>query len=154
MVLYPDFAELRFMAYNAIVHGAVGINYWGISFTPQPSPFINDLNRLTRELAAMQEILSASSINLDVVIGYHELGYSVDAGVEMIVKEVNGKTCLITVNSDRTPAKISFTGLEGFIKAMVMGEGRSVELTDNTLTDYYKPFDVHIYELEKPYETN
>jgi len=154
MILYPSFEESRFMAYNAIVHGAVGINYWGMSFTPQPSPFINDLNRLTRELAVMQEILASLSIHRDLETEYHELGYSVDAGVETIVKEVNGNTDMITVNSDRTPAKICFRGLEGFKKAIVMEEGRSVEIADNTLTDYYKPFDVHIYELEKPYETN
>ena len=44
MILYPTYEESRFMAYQAIISGAVGINYWGTSYTPQPSPFMDDFN--------------------------------------------------------------------------------------------------------------
>ena len=58
MILYPSYKESRFMAYNAIVHGASGILYWGSSYTPQPSPFMDNLNEVTKELADLQGQLS------------------------------------------------------------------------------------------------
>ena len=81
MILYPSLKESRFMAYNAIVHGATGILYWGSNYTPQPSPFISDLNKVTRELSEMQEILATKSVELNITKEYHELGYSVDTGI-------------------------------------------------------------------------
>ncbi len=82
MILYPSYKQSRFMAYNAIVHGANGIVYWGTNYTPQPSPFINNLNRVTKELSEMQEVLSAKTSTNNIKQEYHELGYSVDEGIE------------------------------------------------------------------------
>lgn len=147
MIQYPTFGESRFMAYNAIVHGAVGINYFGMSYMSQPCSFMDDLNRLTRELAEMQNILTARTIELDIKKTYHEIGYSVDTGVEIIAKQVNGMTYLITVNSDKNPVKISLKGHKEYGIAMVLYENRKIEISNSVLTDEYEPFDVHIYEL-------
>ncbi|MCK4745429.1 MAG: hypothetical protein KAT15_00260, partial [Bacteroidales bacterium] len=38
MILYPSHKESRFMAFNAIVHGATGILYWGSNYTPRVVP--------------------------------------------------------------------------------------------------------------------
>ncbi|MEA3460824.1 MAG: hypothetical protein U9R49_03020 [Bacteroidota bacterium] len=147
MILYPGYKESRFMAYNAIVHGATGILYWGSNYTPQPSAFISDLNKVTRELAGMQEILSAGNAEHNITKEYHELGYSVDTGIEMLVKEVEGKTYMLTVNSDKNPVKVSMTGLDKFAVAKVLNEDRTVVIEEGRLTDSYEPFDVHIYKL-------
>lgn len=65
-----------------------------------------------------------------------------------MAKKVGGKTYLFTVNSDKNPVKVSFVGLKKLINAKVLKEGRSVEIIENKLTDYYKPFDVHIYQFD------
>ncbi|MEN8122745.1 MAG: hypothetical protein ABFS35_20560 [Bacteroidota bacterium] len=148
MVLYPTYKQSRFMAYNAIIHGANGILIWGTNYTPQPSPFIDDLNNVTKELAEMQEILASKSISNNIEIEYHELGYSVDAGIEFITKEINDKKYLITVNSDKNPVKVTFSGLNEFKTAKVLKENRNVRITNGKLTDIYAPFDVHIYEMD------
>jgi hypothetical protein len=148
MIEYPTYEQSRFMAYNAIVHGADGINYWGMSYTPQPSPFMNDLNKVTQELASMQPVLSTRDYLIKIEKTYHELGHSVDAGVEIISKEVNGKLYLITINSDKNPVRVSLSGLDRFRTAAVLRENRSITLESGKLTDDYKPFDVHIYELD------
>ena len=149
MIKYPTYEESRFMAFNAIVHGATGIIYWGTDFTPQPSAFISDLNRVTQELAGLQEVISAKNEKLSLETEYHELGYSVDAGVEFITKRANGKLFLITVNSDKNPVKITFSNLKNYKSVRVLSENRIVELTVGNLTDNYNPFEVHIYELQK-----
>lgn len=148
MILYPTYEESRFMAYNAIVHGANGIIYWGTNYTPQPSPFIDDLNFVTKELAEMQEVLAAPSIDLNLKKEYHELMYSVDAGVEMVAKKVGEKTYLFTVNSDKNPVKITLNGLMNFKEATVLKENRTIKIENGKLTDSYKPFGVHIYLLD------
>ena len=148
MIKYPTYEESRFMAYNAIIHGATGIIYWGTAYTPQPSPFWSDLKKVTRELGNMQEVLAAPKINLNLEKEYHELRYSVDTGVEILAKEFNGKTYLITANADKNPVKISLLGLNKFKKANVLKEDRTIGIEDGELIDYYEPFGVHIYELD------
>jgi hypothetical protein len=148
MIQYPTFEESRFMAYNAIIHGTIGINYWGMSYTPQPSPFMNDLNRLTRELAGMQHVLSARTLEMRIEKTYHELGYSVDTGVEILAKLVDGVTYLITANSDKNPVRVSLSGLDAITTAAVLNEDRTISTVSGELTDDYKPFDVHVYRLD------
>ena len=149
MILFPTYEESRFMAYNAIVHGATGILYWGTNYTPQPSPFMDDLNKVTKELAEMQEILSSSTVPLKPGMEYHELMYSVDTGVEILAKYLNGKTYLITVNSDKNPAKVTFSGFKKYKTISVLKENRNIKITDGEFTDYYEPFGVHIYQINQ-----
>ena len=147
MIKYPTYEESRFMAYNAIIHGATGIVYWGTAYTPQPSPFWSNLKKVTRELGAMQNILTAKSVDLEIEKAYHELGHSVDSGIEILVKVHNNKTYLITANADKNPIKITFKSLKNYTKGKVLSENRTLQIEDGKMTDTYKPFDVHIYEL-------
>lgn len=147
MILYPTYEQSRFMAYNAIVHGATGVLYWGTNYTPQPSPFMNDLNKVTKELDAMQEVLAAPSMQLDIKKEYHELMYSLDTGVEFITKKVGDITYLLTVNSDKNPVKITFSNLGEFKNITIINEDRELYLEKGKFTDYYEPFGVHIYKL-------
>ena len=148
IILYPSYEESRFMAYNAVVHGANGILIWGTNYTPQPSRFIDNLNRVTKELSEMQSVLVSKSTANNIGIEYHELGYSVDAGVEFITKKVDDNFYLITVNSDKNPVKVTFSELENFESVDVLKENRNIELTKGKFTDKYKPFDVHIYRIK------
>ena len=136
------------MAYNAIIHGANGILYWGMKYTPQPSSFISNLYKVTNELSDMLEILSTPDSDIQINKRYHELMYSVDAGVELIVKEVNSNVYLLTVNSDKNPVKVSLSNIGRYESARVLKENRTITLENGEFTDTYKPFDVHIYELK------
>lgn len=147
MILYPTYEESRFMAYNTIVHGANGILYWGTNYTPQPSKFMDDLYTVTRELSEMQEVLASKSTLNTIEIEYHELGYSVDAGVEYITKEVKGSTYLISVNSDKNPVKVTFSGLELFKSAAILKENKTMKIVDGKLINEYSPFGVAIFKL-------
>ena len=92
--------------------------------------------------------MAARKIDLNVQKVYHELGHSVDAGVEILAKNVNGKTFLITVNSDKNPVRVSLLGLKNFDHAKVLTENRTITIKDGELVENYKPFDVHVYEME------
>jgi len=149
MIKYPTYEESRFMAYNAIVHGANGILYWGWGYTPQPSEFMDNLYRVTSELSNMQNILSAKTSSMDIKKIYHELGNSVDAGVETILKKTDGEYYLIAVNSDKNIVKVTLEGLQNYSNVTVLTEDRNLSIENGNLTDTFEPFDVHIYKLNK-----
>lgn len=58
-VVTPTFEQSRFMAYDAIVHGANGLLYWGTHYTEKPSRFWSELRSLVSELAALHDVLAA-----------------------------------------------------------------------------------------------
>ena len=58
---YPTFDESRFMAYDAIVHGADGILYWGSSYLKSEACRAS-IYALTKELAALQPFLTAPDV--------------------------------------------------------------------------------------------
>lgn len=148
MIQYPTYEESRFMAYNAIVHGVNGILYWGTNYTPQPSEFMDNLNKVTKELASLNNVLSSKNVQNNVKVTYHELGFSVDTGIEMILKSIENKKYLITTNSDRKPAKVTFSGLSDFNESIVLYENRKLKISNGKFMDNYKAFDVHIYEIK------
>jgi len=147
MIRYPTYDETRFMAYNAIIHGATGIVYWGTAYTPQPSNFWSDLKKVTAELSESKYLLEAPRLDWQIQKVYHEMGHSIDAGVEILVKNIHDKTYMITANADKNLVKVSFKVIGNSSKAKVLNEDRVIEVQDNTLTDTYRPFDVHVYEL-------
>ncbi len=62
-------------------------------------------------------------------------------------KEINGKTYVISVNSDKNPVKITFSNLNKFKAVKVLTENRNIDISNGKLTDKYEAFGVHIYEL-------
>jgi hypothetical protein len=50
----PNYHETRFMAYNAIVHGANAILYWGTHYIEKDSSLWQHLMRIARELRAIE----------------------------------------------------------------------------------------------------
>ena len=70
-----------------------------------------------------------------------------DRGIEFITKKFNGETYLISVNSDKNPVKVTFTGLDKYKSVKVLKENRTIEIIQGQFIDNYSPFDVHIYKL-------
>ncbi|NLP09017.1 hypothetical protein GX408_01335, partial [bacterium] len=149
MIRYPTYHESRFMAYQAIVHGANGIIYWGTAYTPQPSPFWSDLQAVTQELAAMQPVLASRTMQLPLTKDYVELGHSVDRGVEIMAKSVDGITYLLTVNADKNPLHLRLGGLKDYGRAFVLREDKELPIEQGVLQILYEPFDTKIFKLEK-----
>jgi len=147
MILYPTWRQCRFMAYNAIIHGANGILYWGMSHTPQPSEFWSDLKRVTAELSRMQPVLAAKREPLALEKIYHEMGHSVDAGVEILAKNVAREIYLLAANADKNPVKVTLSGLPSAAAVQVVDENREVKVQGDKFTDFFEPFSVHVYRL-------
>ncbi|MBI4891185.1 MAG: hypothetical protein HY821_11215 [Acidobacteria bacterium] len=130
MVLYPTRDQLRFMACQSIVHGANGLLWWGLQFTPAAAPLWDDLAAVTRELRTLDRELVAPRAKLPLRIEYHDTGHSLDRGIEWIARRSASGTLLMAVNADPNPVRVTWTGLPG-----------------GPLTEQYAPFDVKIHKL-------
>lgn len=121
----PTYDELRFMAYDAIVHGARGILFWGTHSIEKDSQLWADLMKLAREIAdlepppsdnpadrakwipgAQNPVLSAPDGN-PVKITLAETWGSLDRGPVVLPKRTKGGDWYIVVNEWPEPLTYS-----------------------------------------------
>jgi hypothetical protein len=148
MILYPTRAQLRFMQYQTIAHGANGLIYWGLTFTPAGHPFWDDLAAVTRELKSIAGALAARPVALPVKKEYHDTGHSLDRGIEWIAKPAADGVLLIAVNADSNPVDVTLSGLGKFRSLETLFESRDVKLVQGTLRDRFEPFDARVWKLK------
>jgi hypothetical protein len=149
-ILYPLYPETRFMAFQSIIKGANGIVYWGTHYTPRDSDCWIDLKRVVKEVADLAGPLAERAADVAIEADYHEMGRSVDDGVQILAKLYNGKLYVFTCNADKNPCKATLSGFGGWKTCAVLNEDRqALPLADGTVTDGWKPFDVHVYVFEK-----
>jgi hypothetical protein len=147
LILYPTRHQLRFMAWQAVVHGVNGLLWWGLSFTPSDAPLWNDLKSVTQELKQLESCLSARKSSFSPKLVYHDTGHSIDRGIEWTSRPAEKGVLLIAVNADRNPVDVTFEGLEKFQKREVLFETRSLKNEAKSFRDYFEPFDTRIYRL-------
>ena len=70
-----------------------------------------------------------------------------DLGVEVIIKKSGEAYYILAANADKNPIKVSISGFGREDNGEVLFENRSVKIKDRELTDYFEPFDVHVYKL-------
>ncbi|HRK36214.1 MAG TPA: hypothetical protein PLJ47_16580 [Candidatus Hydrogenedentes bacterium] len=148
-VLYPSFEQSRFMAWQSIIRGANGIIYWGSRYTPQPSDCWTGITRVTREIADLSPIIVARTPAIQPEITYHELGRSVDDGIQWLVKSQGDSVYLFTCNADKNPCRATISIPGDWSTCLVLGENRSLSVSTASFTDDWAPFSVHLYELKR-----
>lgn len=109
----PRKDETRFMAYDAIVHGARGILYWGSHYVEKDSQFWIELLEVVKELDGLQAVLSApdSDTQLDVTVG--PTHGSVDRGIVTLSKKTDEGDWHIVVNEFEAPLAVTLGGVKG-----------------------------------------
>lgn len=149
LVRYPTWKESRFMAYNAISHGAGGILYFGLHTVPKEHPFVQDLARVLQEISRMTPVFSGRDLPTLPKLKYHERGSTIAGGIEMMLRETSEGTYLITSNTSIDPAAAEFINLplqfSSTQELVVPGEDRTVLVKDGTFFDEFDGLDVHIY---------
>lgn len=148
-VLYPTHAESRFMAFQSLIRGANGIIYWGSHYTPQPSECWSGIKQVTREIADLSGPLARRTAALELDIDYHEIGHSVDVGVQYLAKEHDGKLYLFTCNAYRYPCRATLSGMGSWTTCRVLNEDRALPIEGGGITDDWDRFAVHLYEFSR-----
>ena len=149
MVLYPSAAQLRFTAWQAVVHGVNGLIWWGLSYTPPEAPLWNDLKLVVRELAQVRTALAAPSVKLPLNLTYHDTGHSLDRGIEWLAKPQGRDALLIAVNADRNPVDVTFAGLGRFRKIEPISGTASFVWTGGSLRENFEPFGTRVWQLRR-----
>ena len=154
-VVYPSFAESRFMAYDSIVHGARGILYWGSHYL-KSSEFRQSLYALTSELAALQPFLVVED-DPQAHLALVELEPDSSArGVRISVRRAGQEWVVILVNEDDRPyLGVEVTGLEKLnvrtLELLYGSEKATVERGE--LITRIKPLEVKVFATTRDWET-
>ncbi|MBR1967688.1 MAG: hypothetical protein IKA22_13880 [Lentisphaeria bacterium] len=92
MSRYPTYAENRFMAYNAILHGATGIMYHYLGYTVHlPDSYWNALRKVTLELNYLSPVLTAETVKNPSV-------KCLNKQVRFMVKKYEGRNYYFIIN--------------------------------------------------------
>ena len=107
----PNREQYRFMAWQAIAHGATGLLWWGSRHEPRPAPFLEDLMATAAELNALQPFLTTSSIQtVQVGVDYHQSRPIL--GCTGFARRAGDETLLVIINQDSQEADAVVTGLD------------------------------------------
>lgn len=104
----PTIHESRFMAYDAIVHGARGLVYWGTAFIEKDSALFSDLMTLGQEIHRLQPVLSAADAPEPVRFNLAPANGSQERTIAALGKESDGHLWIIAVNEDAIPHRVTF----------------------------------------------
>jgi hypothetical protein len=154
-VAYPKFAEARFMAYDAIVHGADGILYWGSHYL-KSEEFRQALYALTSELAALQPFLVApAKENLELRLIEIKLEPE-NRGVGVTARRTGRDWLVILVNEDdHRHMGVEVSGihsLNGHTMHLLYGE-ESVPIQHGELVTRMQPYDVKVFATSRKWES-
>jgi len=149
MVLYPTRDQLRFMAWQSIVHGVNGLLFWGAHSIPGRAAIWDDLLSVAREIDSLLEPLSAPPLSLPIQCRYHDTGHSLDRGIEWVAKTEKGGVLVFAVNADCNPVDVTMEGLPGARTCEVLFESRNLPVTGASVRDQFAPFGVHLYRLRR-----
>ena len=154
---FPTFPEERFMAYQAVINGARGLNFFGGSNPTSLNAEDAKLGwnwtfwrRVMRPL--MDEIGPKSLLYPALVAPNSKLPVKVsDAdNMEFCVREANKDLFILACKREGVTAKVEFSGLPASAsEAEVMFESpRTVKAKDGKFTDWFAPFEVHVYRFK------
>ena len=155
---FPTFDEERFMTYEAIIDGARGVNYFGGSNPTTLNerdaklgynwtfwdrilkPLLTELN----EKSPLHDALIAPDSKLPVKV-------QGDTGIEFVTREAGDNIYLLACKREGTTAEMKFTGLPTSISTgdVLYEEPRKIELKDGEFSDWFAPFDVHVYRFKR-----
>ena len=99
--IYPTLQESRFMAYQAIAHGATGLSYWGLNLgSRQDDQFLADLSATIHEVNSLSAILIAPETPGAATADQPQVRIcqkSNEAGTLWIVLNESGQECQTTL---------------------------------------------------------
>ena len=153
----PTFPEERFMAYQAIINGARGLIFFG-GHLPQA------MNERDRELGwnwtfwervlrpVVEEIGRKSPLYPALVAPNSKLPVRCNSSeIEFCVREVGGAIFVLACQRGASTREVRFSGLPtGSSGGELLFESpRRVKIKDGQFTDWFAPYEVHVYRFNK-----
>lgn len=149
----PTPTEVRAEAWMALIHGADGLIYFVHQFEPKfieaallrDSEMLAAVTELNRQITELAPVLKAPTVTNAVTVTVA----NPDIPVATMVKELEGQTYLFAVamRAQATATKFSIKKRPGNFSAEVLGEKRSIAVTNGEFSDRFAPWEVHLYRL-------
>lgn len=156
---WPTEKELRDMSYMAIAEGANGLWYWSIGagalawvggcnssekdengWCPERIDYFNRLKNVMNEIKGLEPAL----VEIDMP---ELLAGNTNPMVRTRVKFAEGKGYLIASNIKNSDVSATFTWKEPLEGVLVYNESRELEVSGNSFSDSFKPYEAHVYIL-------
>ncbi len=156
---YPTRAEMRFMAYNGLIHGSYGVDFncyrWNYNAYGRSdgeggddtSPRGNKsqwqaMASVAAELKSMAPIFLAPDANKQITVKPET------AGMEFLLKGYKDKLYLIAANPSVKRKKVTFTFPKPLTAVSAYNETRPIITQTNSFADDFDGYGVHVYEVQ------
>jgi len=153
----PNPGETRFMAYDAIVHGANAILYWGTHYIEKDGTLWRDLMKVARELRALEPaILGQCPENMPIAAADETFGSVDGQGPRLMLRKTQGQWVLLAVNEYSQGVSFTISNLPDEMEGKTIYRLYSTEahtVRDGTIHDGIRGFGVHIYATSRNFET-
>ena len=137
----------------ALVHGAVGIEYFCHRFQPtfsetdclDDAPTAAALTEINAQITELAPVLNTQSVSNGVTVASSDSAVPVDT----MLKRHGGATYLFAVamRGSDTTATFALRDFPANASAEVLGEGRTIEVTDGEFSDDLAGYAVHLYRI-------
>ena len=118
--MFPTYKHSRVMAWDAILHGAKGILYWGSYKVSLNSLFWESILGVTKEIAALEPFLLGNELKEKIKIEPIQFTSSVKTRVASTLRKHNNDYLLVVLQEDLSQA-INVSGLD-FLEGKMLFE--------------------------------
>ena len=154
---FPTFPEERFMTYQAIINGARGLLYFGgniaASLSEADRPYGWNWTFWRRVLRPVIEEIGAHSPLYPALVAPDSKRPIAcrTVGIEFLAREAGDEIFVLACKREGETVQAEFTGLPASAgEGEVMFESpRKVALKNGRFTDWFGPFEVHVYRFRR-----
>ena len=149
----PTPHEVRAEVWMSLIHGSQGLIYFVHQFKPvfREAALLDDpemlaaVSALNHQIIQLAPVLNSPSLRDELVVKQEDPGES----IATMVKRRTGSTYVFAVEMRGQPCSAEFAlkDLNGERSVEVLGENRSLSISDGHFHDHFDPWDVHLYRL-------
>jgi hypothetical protein len=150
----PSPSQIRAETWMALVHGAAGIEWFCHRFQPtfsetdclDDAPTAGMLRTLNAQILELAPVLNTQSVANGVSVASSTSTIPVD----VMLKRYGGATYLFAVGmrGGTTTATFTLRGFPATATAAVIGENRTIQVTNGVFRDTFSNYGVHLYRIQ------
>ena len=145
--IYPTTEECRFVAWQAIAHGATGLLWWGSSHEGRPLPFLDSLMSVVSELRDLRSFLAAGALSGVSVRTDHRRAPE-NMGVCVVARRTVESSLVALINQDPYEHDAILSGLDWIdpaeMRPVIEPSADLVRLGEGYVT-VMQPYEVRLY---------
>jgi hypothetical protein len=160
----PTPQQVKAEAWMSIVHGSRGLIYFCHQFQPRfieagllaDAEMAQAVAAINREIAQLAAVINSPPLGKAVAVTASPAEVSADMArllgpqaIAVTARKHQGATYLFAVRMEDSPAKASFlvAGMSGAAMARVLGEDRTIRVSEGRFADDFGPHAVHLYRI-------